>query len=323
MLITACVPSAKTEGAGSQYQRYLLTYLYAKYQGWTYIHLPDTLYDGYDDQIEEVEAIWVNCFSFLNEAGRVEIPVTDNLEDARSHNKIYNIPFKKVYAALNRLDIDTRECLLEDARKKLTRCISEADLSPERKKDEFVIAAHFRAFGTPDIVFFPYFSFPWQYFNYDYGLPDNKTEYYVLLYSQAINSIAKKSGASKIIVRLHSIVSESVFKGLVERLDKNIDVIYCINERSPVAFLDLLTADALLASHSSFSWLPLLLRKKTTYIRKGFRHFLTKNTELIEEVYYEKDRPIMNFYRFLKKIFCYAIFYPKYYYQMITSRLYF
>ena len=323
MYITSCAPSAKTEGAGSQYQRYLLTYLYAKYQGWTYVHMPDVLYDGYDDQIQEVEAIWVKCFSFLSTFGKVNLPITHSLQDALSNKKIYNIPFRKVHAELNRLKPSVREGLLENARGELRKCIAEANLAPKREKDLFIIAAHFRAFGTPDIVFFPYFSFPWQYFNYDYGLPDNRTEYYVRLYSKAINQIARTSEVGKVVLRIHSIVPESVFSELVNLLDRNIEVMYCINEKSPIAFLDLLTADALLASHSSFSWLPLLLRKKPTYIRKGFRHFLTESTKLVEEVYYENGRPIKNFYRWLNKIFSYGIFYPKYYYQMLTSRLYF
>jgi hypothetical protein len=49
----------------------------------------------------------------------------------------------------------------------------------------------------------------------------------------------------------------------------------------------LVLADYLIASHSSFSWLASLLHEGPNYIRQKFRHFVTPQTQTIEEVLYQ------------------------------------
>jgi hypothetical protein len=59
----------------------------------------------------------------------------------------------------------------------------------------------------------------------------------------------------------------------------------------PKSFIDLIYADYLIASHSSFSWLASLLHKGPTYMRGNFRHFVTPETQFIEEVLHKNSGP--------------------------------
>ena len=95
-------------------------------------------------------------------------------------------------------------------------------------------------------------------------------------------------------------------------LDKKIKIRFFLNELAPYSFLDLVFADILVASHSSFSWLALLLRNGPSYIRKGFRHFTTESTSTLDEVLFSEDQTAIQKFRikFLLK-FRYWIFNKK------------
>jgi hypothetical protein len=106
-------------------------------------------------------------------------------------------------------------------------------------------------------------------------------------------------------------------------LDQNIQVNFFLKEAAPKAFLDMICADILIASHSSFSWLALLLRSKKTYIRRGFRHFITLDTEVIDEVLYDDCGLMGKLIVFIKLKIAYFAFYPKYFFKLLTNGVFF
>jgi hypothetical protein len=121
-------------------------------------------------------------------------------------------------------------------------------------------------------------------FSVDYGLPDNNHDYYSKLYANAVNSIVAEHSITKPILQIHSTGKEDSFKQLLSLLNPKIEVQFFLNEHAPRSFVAMIYADILIASHSSFSWLPMLLHQGPKYIRKNFRHFLPANTKIIEEV---------------------------------------
>ena len=120
-------------------------------------------------------------------------------------------------------------------------------------------------------------------FSYDYGLPDNNPTYYSELYANAVNKIVSEHNIERPILHVHSTGQRGAFNLFESLLYPEIRVKYFLNAHPPSSFLDLIFADIMIASHSSFSWLAILLRNGPTYIRKNFRHFLPKNTKVIQE----------------------------------------
>jgi hypothetical protein len=153
-------------------------------------------------------------------------------------------------------------------------------------------------------------------------LPDNNPEYYSRLYASAVNSVSKCVN-KKILLHVHSTGIPSDFEAFLSQVDPNISAKLFLDEVAPVAFMDMLCSDILIGSHSSFSWLAILLRDKPSYIRKGFRHFLPDNTFELREVFFDDN----SFWKFspqkISLFFSYLKFYPKYFYKLIVSRAYF
>jgi hypothetical protein len=124
-------------------------------------------------------------------------------------------------------------------------------------------------------------------FSRDYGLPDNNPDYYSRLYANAVNQIVHKNAIENPVLHIHSTGEKNSFNQLLGLLDIKIKVEFFLNTHPPKSFLDLVFADYLIASHSSFSWLASLLHKGPTFMRRKFRHFVSHETQWIDEVLYD------------------------------------
>jgi hypothetical protein len=306
------------EGAGSLYQKYLFTFLYAIGKDDSYIHTPAKLYKRHyqDSDLERMENLWELIFS----------PITSCINQGNSPNvsaPLSNIPFDISYKFIKNMNVSRREKLLRIVRNKFSEAFDENNLKPKQTQNQFTIAVHLRSLGVGDIVFFKNYTYPWQYFNHNYGLSDNCPEYYGKLYSKAVNDCIKYALDKSIVVHIHSTASIEELGPLISRIDPKVEIKFCGEQLAPLAFIDMIHADILIASHSSFSWLALLLRKKPSKIRKGFRYILPENVTLLDEVLYEGIPLVKRPRIFLKKVYDYSLFYPEYFFNQIRSRIYF
>ena len=307
-----------TEGAGSLYQKYLFSYLYALGKEDSYIHSPAKLFKAHykQEDLEKVEKLWELIFSSITSCN-------NNHKSNSERDFLLNIPFGLTYKYIKNMKKSDRENLLRIVRKRFYESLQKNGLKPYHNQNEFIIAIHLRSFGAGDIDFFKNYTYPCQYFDCDYGLIDNCSEYYGKLYSKAINDYIILMPNKRIVVHIHSTASSQDLKALISRLDPKIQIKLCSEQLAPLAFIDMVYADILIASHSSFSWLALLLRDRASKIRKGFRYFLPENAILIDEVLYEGIPPIKRPLVFLRKVSDYLYFYPEYYFNLIRSRIYF
>jgi hypothetical protein len=299
------------EGAGSFYQRPFLAYLFAKHQGLPFINAHNRHSDVHytmDDSLS-INRDWENVFEFLGKPRVFEQPHPClTLNQLASTEQIYHLPFDTAYAFINSLNDADRERLLTSARSSFRRHVEKyaTHLVP-KKQFGTTIALHLRDRSSGD----PTPSrklLPWQMFNVDYGLPDNNPRYYAKLYANAVNSIVAEHHITKPILQIHSTGSEKSFHYLQSLINPRIEIQFFLNSHPPQSFIAMVYADILIASHSSFSWLPMLLHEGPKYIRKNFRHFLPKNTQIIEEVLYKDKDPLSKLAISIKMRFAYWLF---------------
>lgn len=299
------------EGAGSFYQRPFLAYLFAQHQGLPFIHAQNRHSDVH---YTKNDAISINrdletIFEFLGKPTAFEQPHPSlALDQPAIAEQIYHLPFDTAYAFINSLNDVDRERLLAIARNSFKRHVAErANHLIPKKQNGTTIALHLRDRSSGD----PTPSrklLPWQMFSVDYGLPDNNPQYYAKLYANAVNSIVAEHQITKPILQIHSTGREESFRYLQSLLNRGIEIQFFLNSHPPQSFVAMAYADILIASHSSFSWLPMLLHDGPKYIRKNFRHFLPKDTQIIEEVLYKDKGPLSQWAISIKLRLAYWLF---------------
>jgi hypothetical protein len=285
--ITFLMDPDNAEGAGSFYQRPFLALLAAKKLRIPFINAinrhSDIHYQGRDFQ--SIHQDWGCVFGFLGTPIAFTQPCPSLVLNQQAiAEQTYHLPFDVAYEFLNSAETTEREALLEPIRKsfKANLEVNAPHLIPIDQIGT-VIALHLRDRSAGDPI--PTRRLlDWQMFSVDYGLPDNNHDYYSKLYANAVNSIVAEHSITKPILQIHSTGKEDSFKQLLSLLNTKIEVQFFLNEHAPRSFVAMIYADILIASHSSFSWLPMLLHQGPKYIRKNFRHFLPANTKIIEEV---------------------------------------
>ncbi len=282
------------EGAGSFYQRPFIAMLVAKQLRLPFLNASNrhSAVHYKEDSFQKINRDWEGIFGFLGEVAKFEQPCPYlDLHMPAIAGQTYHLPFDTAYEFLNSMPAHEREPLLESARESFrenlkTKC---PHLIPT-PQDGTIIALHLRDRSAGDPL--PTRRLlPWQMFSVDYGLPDNNPRYYSRLYAHAVNSIVIEHNIQKPILQIHSTGKASSFKQLISLLNSGIEVQLLLNDHPPKSFIAMIYADILIASHSSFSWLPMLLNDGPKYIRQNFRHFLPANTQILEEVLL-KDKSI-------------------------------
>jgi hypothetical protein len=264
-----------------------LALITAKRLGLPFIHAINRHSDAHykDGNFQSINQDWECIFRFLGEPTAFEQPCPSLiLHKPAIAKQTYHLPFDTAYEFLNSIGAAERETLLEPIRTSFKANLeSNAPHLIPKHQDGTVIALHLRDRSSGDPI--PSRRLlPWQMFSVDYGLPDNNHSYYSKLYAHAVNSIVAEHSITTPILQIHSSGKEGSFKELISLLNPKIEVQFFLSEHPPKSFVAMIYADILISSHSSFSWLPMLLHEGPKYIRKNFRHFLPANTKIIEEV---------------------------------------
>lgn len=289
--ITFLMDPNHQEGAGSFYQRPFLAYLFAHANGYNFINAENAFSDCHYSETDssDIHQDWEKIFGFLGKKQIVDVNIpTYNPEGILEEKQTYHLPFANSYAFLDKLQSTELKEVLVKAREAFNANLKRyPDLLPTGSQGT-VIALHLRDLSKGDPI--PSSALlDWQMFSYDYGLPDNNPKYYSELYANAVNEIVLERKIEHPILHIHSTGKRDSFNLLQSLLNPNIEVRYFLSAHPPSSFLDLISADILIASHSSFSWLALLLRNGPSYIRKNFRHFLPSTTKIIPEILFRNQ----------------------------------
>ena len=277
----------KNEGAGSLLQRELFAYFAAQIMKVEFIGFPNEFMIGHepnyiskdklnsdwglirqkigdyvDKKIDLEKIIYVNSINALNLETSKYILSTDL--------KLFSIDFNLSHEIFSTQSKLVQQELVNNFRKKFN-----SNYNFERGD---YIAMHLRCCSKADDVF-GIDTLPWQHFNVDYGIHNNNPKFYFRLYRGLLRKILTKSRKKiRQKLRVYSTCSEADLEIFLESLADDFEVELIINGYSFDDFLDLSTANVLIAAHSSFSWLALFLNPNETYIRSGFRHILPHNT---------------------------------------------
>lgn len=297
--LTFLMEPSNQEGAGSFYQRPFLASLMAQSLGAPFLLAANPHSDCHYQKADHlsIERDWGNVFNFLGPTTQFRTPLQNiPLENKLVGGQTYNAPFELSYQYLDKLDKSSFQALLNPARQRFLENIQQyPELLPQTGSSEegvdgmpeTIIAIHLRDRSKGDPPFSTKTLLDWQMFSRDYGLPDNNPDYYSRLYAHAVNQIVENNHIENPVLHIHSTSEEKSLQKMLALINRKISVKLFLNTNPPKSFIDLVLADYLIASHSSFSWLASLLRQGPTFMRGKFRHFVTAETQFIEEVLYQ------------------------------------
>jgi hypothetical protein len=270
-----------TEGVGSLFQRELLAYLtsvvlrtsfkrsklffttaHNKIYHWKKIH---KLFNFFGDQLDKNSSIDV-----------------DNLDFIKKKKVIYNLSFKFTEKFFLNLNKKIKKKIITDIRKKFWN-INNIIL----KKNTIVL--HLRNYSKGDYVLFDKSnierSFPYQIFSFNYNVPNQNSEFYRKWYVALINKIIVDNGLKKekIIIYLCSTGPKKEFKKIINDLSKLARLKLLLNFNVYQTFKLMISAEYLILSQSSFSYLASFLNIGKKYIREKFRHPLPPDVILVKD----------------------------------------
>ena len=262
------------EGAGSMYQRELLTLIASLVTKNKYYRTQNKLAgDHYNSgEYNKYQKGWAEVTNFLTQWS------TSDIEP----NSVTSMTFSKI---LNIIDSASDE-LFNDCVCQIRENYAYDDSFPESYK----ITIHLRATSKGDSVTgLP--SLPYQYFDYDYKLPFENHEYYSALYANLVNSIARSQNQPVILV-ICTTASEKHVRTFLEKIDVSINVSY--ERRTDYEdFMHMVNCDALIAAQSSLSYLATFLNRNKKYIRNGYRHRLPADVICFHDDKYIKSTRIL------------------------------
>lgn len=265
-------PKNHHEGLGSIFQRILFCYLYCESNKLEFGFSEKNLYFTNHFRKEEESEIIHNWSHIFNIFFYYKNKIID-----------VNVDFEKSLKNFENLKENERIKLINNLRINFFKKITIKKNLYKEKDESIVIAIHIRDLSKGDSVI-GIKSLAWQYFSVDYKIPSENHDYYSRLYSKNINEIAENYKNQKIILRIHSTTNYDNLKKIIFNLNKKINVEYYLNERIDKTFIDMITCDVLIASHSSLSYLALFLNRNKKYIRNNFRHVLPYDVEILREV---------------------------------------
>jgi hypothetical protein len=194
-------------------------------------------------------------------------------------NQIYNIPFKVSLDFLKNLNKIENKKLFSKFRKNFW-------IVYEKKINKKVttVVIHLRCYRK-NIDNGGFQTFMYQFFNLDYGLPNYNTYYFTKLYVSLIENIIKKNKLNKneIKIILCSTGPKKTFFDLAHKLNKLGKFYLYINKSDFNTFKTMISADHLILSHSSFSYVASFINNGKKYIRNNFRHPLPYDVKVVRD----------------------------------------
>lgn len=263
------------------------------------------------------------------------IPINDDIENNENWHQIFNfllqfnligydqnvkrISFFKAYRAFKSCSNSFKEELLNNVRKEFYENFNKK--YPTESKNIITIAIHLRCPSEVETVG-GILTLPYQHFDQNYHIFDNCTSYYKLLFSFTVNkiydNITNNGTNKKIKLHVHSLCNKALLEQFKLLINPNIEVIY-FSDNAFKSFIDFIQCDHFIAAHSSFSYLAVLLRNSNTYIRGGFRHYVPKYVNIIDEKFFWN----YNFYEFKFYYLNFIKFFIHFYYYIRSAFAYF
>jgi hypothetical protein len=220
---------------------------------------------------------WFKLFDFL---------LVDKSSRTIDSDSIERISFYKAYNKFKSCDFAHKEALIADIRNVFNENFR---THFKRKECDYVsISIHLRCSCDVETVK-GILTLPYQYFDQDYKIYDNSQNYYMQLFSGIINDIYHKHcNFKKVKLNIHSLCSSLVLDEFIGHLNPSLEVTIHRNS-AYLSFIDFIQSDYFIASHSSFSYLALMLRDSNTYIRSGFRHYIPCYVNILNECQLKKN----------------------------------
>ncbi len=278
-----------TQGIGGVLQGELLAYLMSKYYNFKFIRSKFFYFRGHEKRLNVNK--WEGAFQFLNNTNKTKNQIIKNIASIKELNNkskyILSIPFNLSLKKFSKISVSNQKKIIKNFRKLFWKSNHKL-LRKSRYKN---IVLHLRNFSKGDEIFGDE-SIIYEYFSYDYNIPNNNPKFYTNWYTSLITKIIKKNKLNKKNVKIHicSTGYTKQFNEIKKRLEKLAKVNLRLNNKSFEDFTLMINADHLIMAQSSFSYLASFINKGKKYIRNGFRQYLPFDVRVV------KDYELENFY---------------------------
>ena len=252
-----------TEATGSLYQRELLAYLVSLKLNFSFKRSRLFFYKKHNPKLKILK--FHKLFNFFNNLKsskkNYEIIDANNLDHIK-RNAIYNLPFHFSEKIISNTDLKQRDKIIRNFRNKFWK-----NNKKIKKKDNYKsLVLHIRNKSKGDIILGDT-SFPYQIFSYDYKLPNNNPHFYTNWYINLVKKILKENKSfKKLKIFICSTGEKKDFKKLYDHLNSFCRTELYLNQDEYKTFEKMITADFLVLSQSSFSYLASLINKNEKYV---------------------------------------------------------
>ena len=264
MAITYC-HTLCGEGAGSMYQREVMTLLAAVISDQEFYRTKNQLSSDHYLERDYASHVagWDSVLKFLNS---FSIGEPHDTEDLRF------VTFQQVMSII---DAATEEHF-EQA---LSKIRQQVNLNGEMR-DKPKVTIHLRAKSRGDVVL-GFESLPYEYVDQDYGLARDNPYYYSRLYTRILNVVAADAGCEIDVVVCSSanvLFLQNFFRGLNGEINLHI-----ASRPDYEDFKHMVDCDVLIMAKSSLSYLASMLNPNQKYIREGYRHRLPPDVTIFRD----------------------------------------
>lgn len=253
------------EGAGSMYQREVMTLLAALISERDFYRIENQLSrDHYleGDYARHV-AGWDTVLSFLNSFSISEPEDTEDLQF---------VTFQQVMSIIDAAKDEHFAQALSRIRQQVN--------SYGDRRDKPKVTIHLRGKSRGDVLL-GFDSLPYEYVDHDYGLSRDNPHYYSRLYTRLLNFIAADVGC-EIDVVVCSSAKVSFLQNFFRGLDG--DITLHIESRPDYEdFKHMVDCDILVMAKSSLSYLASMLNPNKKYIRENYRHRLPPDVTIFSD----------------------------------------
>ncbi len=293
-----------TEAIGSLYQREILAYLVSLKLNFYFKRSKLFYYKKHNPKFKILK--FNKLFKFLNNSKLIknnyQTVDVKSLNFVNQNNILYNLPFHISEKIISNTNFKDKNFIINKLRKHFWFYNKKI----KNKKNFKSLVLHIRNKSKGDVIFGDN-TLPYQIYSYNYKLPNNNPSFYTDWYVALVRKILNENKTSKKIkIFICSTGKTRDFRELYNRLNKICETKLWLNKDEFKTFKKMITADHLVLSQSSFSYLASLISKGKKYIRNGFRHPLSQDVQIIKDyklikmsyVYYLFCKALENFYFF-------------------------